>query len=310
MRALAGLIIAGPLQAVLVIALCTVLSFMAPPLTSILSYVGAAALALYCLHNDIRAGLIVLGGAVLLTGVLAEVLAGQGAVVAVTSMFLWWPVWLAAVVLRNTRSMAMAMLALTVLAMIAVLVVYLLYGEPTGWWQQQLQAVVESIMAQPELQLADASEALDTFIEQVAPVMTGLLAAGLSLAALGCLVLGRWWQSLLIKPGALRKEFYALRLNAGLSLLGIAVSVLAMAKLGVVSSLALQWSLIVMVLFMYVGLAVLHATLANLKAAKGWIIAAYILMGLLPQALLMVVITGLVDPWLDLRRRTAQTDTH
>ena len=207
MRALAGLIIAGPMQAVLVVALCTVLSFLAPPLTSILSYVGAAALALYCLHHDVRAGLIVLGGAVLLTGVLAEVLAGQGAVVAVTSMFLWWPVWLAAVVLRNTRSMAMAMLALTVLAMIAVLVVYLLYGEPTAWWQQQLQAVVEAIMAQPDLQLGDASAAFDTFVEQVAPVMTGLLAAGLSLAALGCLVLGRWWQSLLIKPGALRKEF-------------------------------------------------------------------------------------------------------
>ena len=47
MRALAGLIVAGPLQAVGLIALCTVLSFLAPPLTSLLSYVGGAALALY-----------------------------------------------------------------------------------------------------------------------------------------------------------------------------------------------------------------------------------------------------------------------
>ena len=37
MRALAGIIVAGPLQAVLVVALFTVLSFLAPPLTSILS---------------------------------------------------------------------------------------------------------------------------------------------------------------------------------------------------------------------------------------------------------------------------------
>ena len=43
--------------------------------------------------------------------------------------------------------------------------------------------------------------------------MTGALAAGLSFAALTCLMLGRWWQSLMVKPGALRKEFYALRLN-------------------------------------------------------------------------------------------------
>ena len=40
MRALAGLIVAGPGQAVLVIALCTALSFLAPPLTSILAGAG------------------------------------------------------------------------------------------------------------------------------------------------------------------------------------------------------------------------------------------------------------------------------
>ena len=61
-----------------------------------------------------------------------------------------------------------------------------------------------------------------------------------------------------------------------------------------------------MVVFFFVGLAVLHATLANMKAAKAWLVAAYILMSLLPQAMLMVVVTGLFDPWLDLRRRTAR----
>ena len=65
-----------------------------------------------------------------------------------------------------------------------------------------------------------------------------------------------------------------------------------------------------MVLFLFVGLAVVHATLANLKAARGWLIAIYVLMGLLPQALLLVVVTGMLDPWLDLRRRTAKTEVN
>ena len=305
MRALAGLIIAGPLQAVLVIALCTVLSFLAPPLTSLLSYVGAAALALYSLHNSLRPGLVVLAGAVAVTGVLSQLLLHQGVAVAVTSMFLWLPVWLAAVVLRATRSLAMAMLSLSGVAVLGVLLVYLFYGDPGSWWQQQLQMIADTLAAQPELQMD--SDTLNRFVEQVAPLMTGSLAAGLSFAALTCLMLGRWWQSLLLKPGALRTEFYALRLNGGLSLLGIGVSILAAVNLGIVSSIALQWSLIVMVIFLFVGLAVLHATLANLKVAKGWIFAAYVLMGLLPQALLMVVVTGLLDPWVDLRRRTAKT---
>ena len=308
MRKLAGLIIAGPMQAVLVISLCTVLSFLAPPITSLLSYVGAAAVGLYSLHNGLRPGLLVLAGAGLATGVLSELLVHQGIAIAVTSMFLWLPVWLAAVVLRATRSLAMAMLALAAVAMLGVLLVYLLYGDPAYWWQVQLQAIADALAENQELQLDSAT--LAGFVEQVAPLMTGSLAAGLGFAAVTCLMLGRWWQSLLVKPGALRTEFYALRLNAGLSLAGIGLSVLAAANLGVVSSIALQWSLIAMVVFLFVGLAVLHATLANLKAAKGWIIAAYVLMSLLPQALLVVVVTGLLDPWVDLRRRTAKTETH
>ena len=124
MRALAGIIVAGPLQAVLVVALFTVLSFLAPPLTSILSYAGAAALALYSLHVGARSGVIVLLGAMLVTGLLTEMLLHQGMTIAVTSLLLWFPVWLIAVVLRETRSLAMAMLALSALAMAGIPLVW------------------------------------------------------------------------------------------------------------------------------------------------------------------------------------------
>jgi hypothetical protein len=82
--------------------------------------------------------------------------------------------------------------------------------------------------------------------------------------------------------------------------------VLAELKLGVVSDFLVQWALIVMVPFLFVGLAVAHATVANLKAGRGWLIGMYILMSLFKEALLMVVITGMLDPWLDLRGRTAK----
>jgi hypothetical protein len=308
MRALAGLIVAGPLQAVGVIALCTVLSFLAPPLTSLLSYVGAAALALYSLHIGANRGLLVLLGAALATGLLSQVVLHQGVAVAITSVLLWLPVWIAAGVLRVTLSLAMAMLVLSGLAMLAVLLVFAVYGDPAPWWQQLLHGMVERLATQPELQ--DTADRLYAFVEQVAPLMTGSLAAGLVFAALTCLMLGRWWQSLLVKPGALRTEFYALRLNAALSLLGVVIIGLAAFKLGMVSKIAMQWSLIAMVVYLFVGLAVLHATLANLKAAKGWLVAAYVIMSLLPQALLMVVVIGLLDPWLDLRRRTAKAESN
>jgi hypothetical protein len=306
MRALAGLIVKGPLQAVLVIALCTALSFLAPPLTSILSYGGTAALALFSLHAGARVGALVMLGAALVTGILTELLMQHGMAVVVTSLLLWVPVWLAAVVLRETRSLAMAMLVSSGLAMAGVLLVFILFGDPRQWWLEHLQALIGSVAAQQEID----TTALAELAVQVAPFMTGALAAGLSFAALTCLLLGRWWQSLLVKPGALRNEFYAVRLNRLLSLLGIAVVALAALDFGVVSTLALQWALVVTVLFLFVGLAVVHATLANLKAARGWLIAIYVLMSLLPQALLMVAATGMLDPWLDLRRRTAKAETN
>jgi len=308
MRALAGFIVAGPLQAVLVIALFTVLSFLAPPLTSILSYGGAAALALYSLQAGARSGVIVLLGAMLVTGLLTEMLLHQGLTIAVTSLLLWIPVWLVAVVLRETRSLAMAMLALSALAMAGILLAFVWFGDPSQWWLERLQGLINSLAAQPELQID--TDSLMEFAKQVAPFMTGSLAAGLSFAALTCLMLGRWWQSLMLKPGALRKEFYALRLNRMLSLLAVAIFAVAALALGSISALALQWSLVVMVPFLFVGLAVVHATLANLKAGRIWLIVIYILMSLLPQVMMLVVVTGMLDPWLDLRRRTEKSEAN
>ena len=308
MRALAGIIVAGPLQAVLVVALSTALSFLAPPLTSILSYAGAAALALYSLHVGARSGAIVLLGAMLVTGLLTEMLWHQGMTIAVTSLLLWFPVWLIAAVLRETRSLAMAMLALSALAMAGILLVFLWFGDPSQWWLERLSGLINSLADQPEIEIDTGK--LHEFAEQVAPFMTGSLAAGLSFAALTCLMLGRWWQSLMVKPGALRKEFYALRLNRMLSLLAVAIFAVAALALGSISALALQWSLVVMVPFLFVGLAVVHATLANLKAGRIWLIVIYILMSLLPQAMMLVVVTGLLDPWLDLRRRTEKAETN
>lgn len=308
MHALARLIAAGPGQAVLVIALCTALSFLAPPLTSILAYGGAAALALYSLHAGARAGAVALLGAAAVTGVLTQLLLHQGLAVVVTSLLLWIPVWLAAVVLRGTGSLAMAMLTLTGLALSLVTLIFLLLGDPGPWWVARLGSLADAVAAHPELGV-DRTD-LAQFIETVAPLMTGTMAAGLSFAALTCVILGRWWQALLVNPGGLRKDFYALRLGRVVSLVGIAMVAVATLKVGVLSSLALQWSLIAMVPFLFVGLAVVHASLANLKAAKGWLIALYVLMSLLPQVLLMVVLVGVLDPWLELRRRTERAETN
>ena len=303
MRALGRLVVAGPQQAVLVVALCTALSFLLPPVTSVLGYVAAAALALNSLHLGARSGVIVLLVSAGIMALLASLATGYqvSLAIAVILLVLWVPLWLASVVLRETRSLAMAILSLSLLGMLCVVLVYVLAGDPVQWWPAYVREQLEAALAvQPEL--SEEFDQLSELVEQVAPVLAGSIAAGLLMNAMLCLMLGRWWQAVVLeRPGAVRAEFYALRFNRSLSLAGLAVFALAALDLGIVSVLALQWSLVIMVPFMFVGLAVAHATLSNLGAGLVWLVIVYIVAMIAPQ---LLVAMGMLDPLLDLRRRT------
>jgi len=302
-RALGRLVVSGPHQAVLVVALCTALSFLLPPVTSVLGYVAAAALALNSLQLGARSGAIVLLASAGIVALLASLVTGQQAslAIAVILLVLWAPLWLASVVLRETRSLAMAILVLSLLGMLGVVLVYGFAGDPAEWWPDYVRTQLEAALAvQPELR--DQFEQLSGLVERVAPVLAGSIAAGLVMNAMLCLTLGRWWQAVVLeRPGAVRAEFYALRFNRSLSLAGIAIFALAALDLGIVSVLALQWALVIMVPFMFVGLAVAHATLNNLKAGLVWLVVVYIVAMIAPQ---LLVALGMLDPLLDLRRRT------
>lgn len=302
-RALGRLVIAGPHQAVLVVALSTALSFLLPPVTSILGFVAAAALGLNTLQLGARSGAIVLLASAGIVALLASLVSGQqgSLAIVVILLVLWTPLWLASVVLRETRSMAMAILVLSLLGMLGVVALYVIAGDPVQWWPDYVRGQLEAALAvQPELQ--EQFESISGLAERVAPVLAGSIAAALVMNAVLFLVLGRWWQAVVLeKPGAVRAEFYALRLNLSLSLAGVAIFALASLDLGIVSVLALQWTLVIMVPFMFVGLAVAHATLNNLKAGFVWLVVVYIVAMLAPQ---LLVALGMLDPLLDPRRRT------
>lgn len=303
MRALGRLVVAGPQQAVLVVALSTVLSFLLPPVTSVLGYVAAAALALNSLQLGARSGAVVLLASAGIVALLASLATGFQAslAIAVILLVLWVPLWLASVVLRETRSLAMATVVLSLFGMLCVVLVYVLAGDPVQWWPDYVRELLEAALAvQPEL--SEGYDQLTELAERVAPVLAGSIAAGLVMNAMLCLTLGRWWQAVVLeRPGAVRAEFYALRFNRSLSLAGLAVFALAALDLGMVSVLALQWALVIMVPFMFVGLAVAHATLNNLKAGLVWLVIVYIVAMIAPQ---LLVALGMLDPLLDLRRRT------
>ncbi|VAW75861.1 hypothetical protein MNBD_GAMMA15-2530 [hydrothermal vent metagenome] len=303
MRALGRLVVSGPHQAILVVVLGTALSFLLPPLTSVLGFIAAAALGLNTLQSGVRSGAIVLFASAGIVALLAGLASGQqgSLAIVVVLLALWVPLWLASSVLRETRSLAMALLVLALIGLFSSVLAYVIAGDPVQWWPDYVRVQLDAaVTVQPELQAQ--FESMSDLAEQVAPVLVGSIVAGLMFNTVLFLMLGRWWQAVVLeKPGVVRAEFYALRFNLGLSLAGVVIFALASLNLGMISVLALQWSLVVMVPFMVVGLAVAHASLNNLQAGFIWLVVVYVVAMLAPQ---LLVALGMIDPLLDLRRRT------
>ncbi len=307
MKALAGFIVRGRGQAILVASLGGVVAFLAPPFSSFAHYIGAAVVALVTLHISAQQGLVVLALATAVT-VLFYQLAGLPAVaVAVTVLLLWLPCWLISVVLRNTVNLAASMLAGAGFGVLVLLLVYGLYGDPGAWWLERMQQLLTELQhsgaISGELPFADDLQALST-------LMTGIVLASLLLGAICSVILARWWQALLVNPGGLQAEFTSLRLGQPAGLLTLFVMIGSRFAAEPLSGLAAQSAMLLLVPYLFAGLAVLHGLVAASGRGRGWLVAVYIMLLILPQATLLVAAGGLLDTWMDFRRRFAGTGSN
>ncbi len=133
--------------------------------------------------------------------------------------------------------------------------------------------------------------------------MTGVVVSSLITGVVGSLLLARWWQSLLVHPGAFREEFCSLRLGNLSGLLTVAMMLLARFVPDAAGDLAAQLAMVMLVPYLLAGLAVIHSLVKQTGRGTGWLVAVYVALALLPQASLLLAGGGLLDTWLDFRRR-------
>jgi hypothetical protein len=137
--------------------------------------------------------------------------------------------------------------------------------------------------------------------------MTGLVLASLILSALCSLLLARWWQALLVNPGGLQTEFNQLRFGRTVGLLTLGVMLFTRFAPDLASDMAAQSVMIVLVPYLFAGLAVLHGLVAQAGRGRAWLIAVYVLLAVIPQSMLLLAGGGLLDTWIDFRRRFSST---
>ncbi|MGB5716603.1 MAG: hypothetical protein WBN81_05860 [Gammaproteobacteria bacterium] len=301
MKALAADIVSGRWQAALIATTCGVMSFLLPLLGGMLNYLAAAVVGLVTLHVGMVPGLQVLLIATAVTVLFYQLMGVQAIVGLVMVLLLWLPSWMAAAVLLQTRNLGQALRAAMLFGVCLLLVVFLAYGDPATWWLQQLQLVESTLeeagvslpprLADPELQ------------QQVAALLTGMVVASLVIGVISSLLLARWWQSLLVHPGGFREEFYGLRLGYAAGLVTLAVMVTARLTQGTLSDFSAQLAMILLVPFLLVGLAIIHSLLRQYRRGTGWLVLVYVLLAVFPQATLLLAAGGLMDTWIDFRRR-------
>lgn len=301
MKALAAYIVSGRWQAALIATTCGVMSFILPLLGGMLNYLAAAVVGLVTLHVGMLPGLQVLLIATAVTVLFYQLMGVQAIVGLVMVLLLWLPSWMAAAVLLQTRNLGQALRAATLFGVCLLLVVFLAYGDPAAWWLQQLK-LVESTLAEAGVSLPPrlADPGLQ---QQVAALLTGMVVASLVIGVISSLLLARWWQSLLVHPGGFREEFYGLRLGNAAGLVTLAVMVTARLTQGTLSDFSAQLAMILLVPFLLVGLAIIHSLLRQYSRGAGWLVLVYVLLAVFPQATLLLAAGGLMDTWIDFRRR-------
>jgi hypothetical protein len=300
MKALAGFIVRGRYQAILSASLCGMLAFVLPPFSTLTNYLGAAVVSLVTLRIGVLQGLLVLVAATVVTMLFYQLMGVPAATIAVTVLLLWMPCWLISLVLRRTVSLAIAMLAAALLGVVALVLVYVVVGDPAPWWLEHLQQIRSAL---DEAGLFPHDVSVDVLLQDLSRLMTGVIVASLALGAVCSLLVGRWWQAMLVNPGGLHGEFCSLRYPQSTGMLVLGLMIFTQFTQGPASDMAAQGVLVMLVPYLFAGLAVLHGLVSRHGRGKGWLIAVYALLGIIPQMALLLAGLGLVDTWVDFRRR-------
>lgn len=289
MRALASYILRGRLQAIGVTSLFGFLALIIPPAAYLLSGVPVA---LVTLRVGPLAGVQVMLGASLIL-VLGLLLMGSPPALALAMVLgVWLPVIFCAAGLRYSQSQTRMLLLVGGLAAAYVATLYIVLGDVTGWWRAQLAPVLEQALAdRPDI-------TVEQLLEGMTPFINGMIAAGLIISLTATVMLGRWLQAMLFKPGGFGEEFRALMLPRWLVVLTVAALSGAILLEGGLAGWLRDLVFITMTLFLFQGLALCHLQVKVRGWAVHWLWLLYALLVLLPQFVLFVASMGLADAWL------------
>lgn len=296
MRGLAETAMRGTPFAVSLVAFLGLASAVVSPLTML----SGAIVALVTLRQGAWAGFSVTALGLGLAVALAQLLlSGDHQAFGLSLLLAWLPVWLAASLLRISRQLSLTLELLLVLGACLVILITAAVDDLSALWNPGLETLQTQLVSQGLVE----TDQVDPLMALLRRWIFGLLAAGTFFQLLLCLLLGRWWQSLLYYPGGFAKEFMQLYLHSWVIYAGMVVLLWVMFFAGDGADFLRNMVLLWMPLLFLVGLAVIHASVSISGMHKGWLIGLYaLLLVAMPHAEWVVLTVGMLDTWVHFRK--------
>jgi hypothetical protein len=215
----------------------------------------------------------------------------------------WLPVLVASLVLGFTRSLAASLLAAAGLGLLFVTGIYLFLPEPALWWQALMTPFWDMVSQQPGWQL-DLKETQE-MVALLSTMMTGLVAASLTINIIVGLLIGRALQAKLYNPGGFAGEFQKLSLGKPAAVLTVGLMAITILPLGNELAFLRECLPVVLAVFALQGLSVVHAIVNNQQKSTFWLVAIYaLLIMILPQMVVILAVIGILEQWFNFRHRS------
>jgi hypothetical protein len=279
MRDLAEFIMRGRWQALAVAVIGSVLVIAAP--------VSAAAIALVTLGRSVRDGAWIALWSLLPALLLGWVSGDYGTGLLLLSVFV------GAAVLAQTYSLSLALVAVVPVSALGGVVLLAFNSAFLDALLMMFDTWIEALESG-----ADDAAVIEIMRPSV-PQVAGLMAVGNSLLACLSLLLGRYWQAALYKPGAFGDEFRALRLPS----LWAAALVLVVIAGAVGGREVAAWTALAGIPVTICGFALLHHVERDRQLGFGFLAVSYMLWTFVDLLKVGVLIAVLLDAFFDFGRR-------
>lgn len=316
MRALLEFAVRGRIPATLIAAGCAGVSLV-PHLRFFALFTGGL-IVLVTLRYGLYEGLFVLVGTSALfvvaatffiDGSLEAHLIPLAWAVAVVLLLGWVWGWVMAGALRRVNGQGFALLVGALVGVVALIAFPVFVSNSGDWWREVIVVLGESLRAlNPGTDPALFDQLVEVFSTR-ASIMTGMVVSAAIFIAILMLLMGRWWHAILDNPGGFSREFRQLSLDRRISVAVLLAVVVSFFAGGGVSAFGAEVFSVAFVLFIFQGLAMVHAVVAQTGAWSGWLLVMYVMVVLAPQMLLILATAGFLDTWLDFRKRVRSRTT-